>query len=225
VTEVVTVTEKQAHVLPEQFDEAFWDERYRSHTALWSGNPNAHLVTEVANLTPGTALDVGCGEGADAIWLASSGWRVTAIDLSTVALQRGAANAEGAGADVAARIEWVHCDVTAWESGPERYDLVTAHYLHLLLAPRQAMVDRLAAVVAPGGTLLIVAHHPSDLETTMARPNIPDLFFTGDDIAAQLETDEWEIVTNAAPPRPATDPEGRTVTIHETVLRAHRHLR
>lgn len=216
------MTEKQTHPWPKQFDEAFWDERYRSHTALWSGNPNAHLVTELEGLSPGAAMDVGCGEGADAIWLAARGWRVTAIDLSTVALNRGAGHAERAGAEVAARIDWVHCDVTALAPGPERYDLVPAHYLHLLPAPRRAMVDRLAAAVAPGGTLLIVAHHPSDQETTMPRPNIPDLFFTGDEIASQLDADDWDIVTNAAAARPATDPEGRPATVHDTVLRARR---
>jgi 2-polyprenyl-3-methyl-5-hydroxy-6-metoxy-1,4-benzoquinol methylase len=79
--------------MPEQFDQAFWDERYRSHDALWSGNPNDHLINETDGLTPGPALDVGCGEGADAVWLAERGWRVTAVDLSTVALERGAAHA------------------------------------------------------------------------------------------------------------------------------------
>lgn len=74
--------------MPEQFDQAFWDERYRSHATLWSGNPNGHLISETDGLTPGAALDVGSGEGADAIWLAERGWRVTAVDLSTVALQR-----------------------------------------------------------------------------------------------------------------------------------------
>jgi len=207
--------------MSEQFDEVFWDERYRTHDVLWSGRPNIHLVNETDGHTPGTALDVGCGEGADAIWLAERGWEVTAVDLSTVALERAAAEAERLGAAVAERIDWVHVDID-WAPGPTRYDLVAAHYLHLRTEPRRLLFDRLAGVVAPGGTLLIVGHHPLDLETTMPRPQEPDLFFTGDDLVAELHEGEWDIVTNAAMPRSATDPEGRDVTIHDAVLRARR---
>jgi len=218
----VAIAEEHRADGPEQFDEAFWDERYRSHDALWSGNPNAHLVDQAGGLSPGTALDIGCGEGADAIWLAERGWRVTAVDLSTVALERAAAHAARVGNPVAGRISWVHADLTAWDPGPARYDLICAHYLHLRSEPRQFLFDRLAAAVGPGGTLLIVGHHPSDLQTTMPRPREPDLFFTGDDIAARLGPGGWDIVTNAAVPRTTTDPEGRPVTIHDAVVRARR---
>ncbi len=84
---------QKGSAVPDQFDETFWDERYRSHSSLWSGNPNRHLIGEAAELTPGAALDVGSGEGADAIWLAQRGWQVTAVDLSTVAIRRGATHA------------------------------------------------------------------------------------------------------------------------------------
>ncbi len=208
--------------VPEQFDEAFWDERYGAHDALWSGNPNGHLLGEFDGLAPGAALDVGCGEGADAIWLAERGWRVTGVDLSTVALQRAAANAARVGPEVADNITWVQVDLTRWEPGADRYDLVSSQFLHLPSATRHALFDRLAAAVAPGGTLLIVGHHPSDLETTMPRPKEPDLFFTGDDIVAQLNSDDWDIVTNADMARNATDPDGQEVTIHDAVLRARR---
>lgn len=207
--------------MSEQFDEAFWDERYRTHDVLWSGRPNVHLLDEMDGLPPGAALEVGCGEGADAIWLAERGWRVTAVDLSTVALERAAAQAARLGAAVAHRIDWVHVDMN-WAPGPIRYDLVSAHYLHLRSEPRRALFGRLAAAVAPDGTLLIVGHHPLDLKTTMPRPQDPDLFFTSDDLVAELHEGEWDIVTNAAMPRSATDPEGRDVTIHDAVLRARR---
>ncbi len=204
------------------FGEAFWDDRYLSHTALWSGDPNPHLVAEAARLTPGTALDVGTGEGADAIWLAGRGWLVTAVDLSTVALERAAAHAAQLGADIAGRIGWLHEDLASWDPSPARYDLVSAQYLHLPAAPRRALFGRLAEAVAPGGTLLIVGHHPADLQTTMPRPPMPELFYTGDDIAAALDPGEWAIITNASPGRTATDPDGNTVTIHDTVLQARR---
>jgi SAM-dependent methyltransferase len=207
----------------EQTDQVFWDARYRSHHALWSGTPNRYLGDEAGELTPGRALDVGSGEGADAIWLAERGWEVTGIDISVVALERAADYAAKAGSEIAGRIEWVQGDLATWRPPARHYDLVSSHYLHLPSAPRQVLFHALAEAVAAGGTLLIVGHHPSDLETTMPRPKAPDLFFTGDDVAALLAPGDWDIVTNAAVPRDMTDPEGRAVTIHDAVLRARRH--
>ncbi len=204
------------------FNEEFWDERYRSRGALWSGNPNPQLVTEAADLAPGTALDVGCGEGADAIWLAERGWRVTAVDVSTVALERGAAQAAERDAAVARRINWLHEDLTAWVPAEASYDLVSAQFMHLPKKPREALFRALAAAVAPGGSLLIVGHHPSDLQTTIPRPPLPELLFTASDIVALLDPRGWDIVVSAARERGATDPDGRAVTIHDAVLRASR---
>jgi SAM-dependent methyltransferase len=216
----------QAHqgkgsAMPEQFDEAFWDERYSSQSSLWSGNPNVQLISETSQLSPGAALDVGSGEGADAIWLAQRGWQVTAVDLSTVAIRRATAHAAQAGATTAGRIEWLHADLADWDPGPARYDLVSAQYMHLPAQMREALFRRLAGSVTPGGTLLIVGHHPSDLQT-IPRPLPPELFFTGDDIVALLDPGVWDIITNTAPPRSATDPDGHAVTLHDTVLRARR---
>ena len=201
---------------------AFWDERYRSRDALWSGNPNPQLVAEAADLVPGTALDVGCGEGADAIWLAERGWRVTAVDISAVALERGAAQAAERGADVARRIDWRHEDLAAWVPAEASYDLVSAQFMHLPKKPREAIFRALAAAVAPGGSLLIVGHHPSDLQIPGLRGRPPELLFTASDIAALLDPHEWDIVVSAARERGATDPAGRPVTIHDAVLRAQR---
>jgi len=203
-------------------DEAFLDERYRSSSALWSGQPNPHLVTEAADLVPGTALDAGCGEGADAIWLASCGWRVTAVDLSTVALERACAHALEAGVDVAQRVDWLHADLTDWMPQTATYDLVSAQFMHLPKGPREMLFRRLAASVSSGGTLLIVGHHPSDLQTTIARPPAPELFFTAAEAAALLDPHEWDIIVSETRGRPTLDSEGRTVTIHDAVLRALR---
>ncbi len=202
-------------------DEAFWDERYRSTGGLWSGNPNPQLVAEAADLAPGTALDAGCGEGADAIWLAARGWRVTAVDVSTVALERGDAQAAERGADVARRIDWRHEDLTDWIPAEASYDLVSAQFMHLPKGPREALFRALAAAVAPGGSLLIVGHHPSDL-TTIPRPALPDLFFTASDVAALLDPHGWDVLVSAARARGVTDPDGRTGAIHDAVLRARR---
>ena len=209
----------QIDVVP---DEAFWDERYRATGAMWSGHPNSHLVFEATDVVPGRALDVGCGEGADAIWLAEHDWQATAVDISSVALARGAARATEVGADTAQRITWLHADLIEWDPAAAQYDLVSAQFMRLPTEPRNSQFRRLAASVAPGGTLLIVGHHPSDLQTTAMRPPMPDLFFTGDDVAALLDPHDWQIVVNAARERTTTDPEGRTVTIRDSVLRAER---
>jgi SAM-dependent methyltransferase len=218
-----SATEKEP-IVSEQFKQEFWDDRYRSHPLLWSGNPNPHLVAEAEGLTPGKALDAGAGEGADAIWLAGRGWQVTAVDISSVALERAAENADQAGPDIAERISWCQGDLNNWEPPRSAYDLVSTQYLHVPLDARVALFDRLASAVVPGGTLLIVGHHPSDLQTTMPRPQAPELFFTGDDVAGQLDPAEWDIVTNDAAEHAATDPEGRAVTIHDTVFCARRHF-
>jgi SAM-dependent methyltransferase len=199
----------------------FWEERYRSRDILWSGNPNPHLVSEASDLASGAALDAGSGEGADAIWLAQRGWNVTAVDFSAIALERGLAQAASLGTAISRRITWLHEDLTEWVPSEASYDLVSAQFLHLPKAPREALFRRLAASVAPGGSLLIVGHHPSDL-AVIPRPWIPDLFFTADDVAALLDPQEWDIEVSEARGRGATDPEGRAVTIHDAVLRARR---
>jgi SAM-dependent methyltransferase len=203
-------------------DQAFWDERYQSSSTLWSGRPNPQLVTEAADLRPGTALDVGCGEGADAIWLAEHGWRVTAVDLSVVALERAAAQALRIGAEVARRITWQHADLGSWIPPAASYDLVSAQFMHLPEDQRELIFRQLAESVAPGGTLLIVGHHPSDLQTTIPRPPFPELFYTAADVAAALSPQGWTILIQEARPRSAQDPDGRSVTIHDTVFRAQR---
>ena len=210
---------------PEMFTAEFWDARYSSAHSLWSGNPNHHLVAEVggpSGLAPGMALDAGTGEGADAIWLAERGWQVTAVDVSGVALGRAAEHAAKAGDDVAARIRWLREDLIEWTPPERAFDLVTSQYIHLPGALRHTFFARLAAAVRAGGTLLVVGHHPSDLDTTLRRPNHPELLFTGDELAADLGGDGWEIVTNAVAERETTDPDGRPVTAHDTVFRARR---
>jgi SAM-dependent methyltransferase len=206
--------------MSEQFGQAFWDERYSSKPAIWSGKPNPQLVRQVTDLEPGAALDVGSGEGADAIWLAQRGWLVTGVDISQVALDRAAAQAARVG--VAARITWLREDITAWRPEPARYDLVSAQFMHLPAPARDVLFRDLAAAVTTGGTLLIVAHHPSDLQTTVPRPPMPERFYTADEIAGGLDSREWDVVTSAAEPRSVLDPEGRDVTIHDTVLMARR---
>jgi len=212
--------------VPEEFDKAFWEERWeevhRAHTALRGRRPNSQLVAEAGDLAPGTALDAGCGEGADAIWLASRGWRVTAVDFATTALRHAREHAETLDAGITSRIDWVPADLTSWTPTEEHFDLVSAHYVHPA-APREALFRRLAASVAPGGTLLIVGHHPSDRQTTGSHASATEVSFTAEEVAASLDPDRWDIAVAEARPRPATDPDGHEITIRDAVLRARRH--
>ena len=208
--------------LPEHLGADFWNERYSSAPAIWSGRPNPQLVAEAGAWRPGRALDVGCGEGADAIWLAEHGWSVTAVDISTVALARAEEHARRAGDDVAARITFKQADLTSWSPSPSSFDLVSSQFVHVPSGNRTALNAALAAGVAPGGLLLIVGHHPRDLETGLGRPRRADLLFTADEAAEALAPAEWEVLASEARPRVVAGEDGADITAHDAVLLARR---
>ena len=216
-----------------QFTQEFWDERYRSAEKVWSGQPNPQLVTQTADLAPGEALDVGSGEGADAIWLARHGWTVTAVDVSAVALERAAGYAAAAGDEAAGRITWRREDLRSsdpgswdpgsWDLGPQRFDLVSAQFMYLPGAELESLHRRLAAAVRPGGTLLVVGHHPDDLHANVGRKGSADMFWSAKELAAAvLDPGEFEVLVAADIGRSATDVDERPVTVKDTVLRASR---
>lgn len=170
-------------------DHASWEERYRGSTALWSGRVNPTLVTEVVGLVPGRALDVGCGEGGDALWLARQGWEVTGVDWSQVALDRAAEHAAETG--LADHVAWVQADLDSWQPPPGAYDLVSAHFLHPTQAQRGPLLSRLAAAVAPGGTLLWVGH-PFDEQRAAVWG--ADRFVTATEVAGELDPTAWDVL-------------------------------
>lgn len=200
-------------------DAELWDDRYRESDRIWSGNPNAALVREVEGLKPGRALDLGCGEGADAVWLARWGWKVTATDISRVALERAAGHAADAG--VADRIDWQWHDLGA--SFPEgEFDLVSAQFLHSMGdLPRERILRQAASAVAPGGVLLIVGHagFPS-WEHDHADVELP----TTDEVLASLELPdgEWEVLLSAEHERIQNDPDGNPTTRTDNALKVRR---
>ena len=142
----------------EMFEPTAWDDRYSSDENIWSGNANPQLIAVAASLSPGTALDVGCGEGGDVIWLAQQGWHATGADFSANGLARAARHAEAAG--VGDRVDWWQFDARTFDANGRQFDLVTTHYLHPPDGGMAAVVARLATAVAPGGHLLVVGHAP-----------------------------------------------------------------
>lgn len=210
---------------------AFWEARYFStqgdNGGMWSGRVNATVEHEVSGLTPGTALDLGSGEGGDALWLAAHGWDVTAVDISATALAVGAARAAASGRTD--RISWAQADLATWHP-PTEFDLVTAAFLHSPVElPREDILRRAASAVAPGGRLLVVGHaafppgaghdHGQNHNHDQDAPPLP----RPDTVLASLELpDGWVVETNALVDRPVTWRDGTTLTQVDSVLRVRR---
>ncbi|MGW0810799.1 FAD-dependent oxidoreductase [Nonomuraea sp. NPDC002799] len=201
-------------------EEEFWDGRYAESERIWSGEPNVMLVREATDLTPGTALDLGCGEGGDAVWLARRGWRVTAADISGVALARAAEHAGQAG--VADRVDFQRHDfATSFPTGV--HDLVSACFLHSPGdMPREKILREAAAAVAPGGVLLVVGHaswpawqhdHPHDVHF----PTPQEVFD-----ALKPAEGEWEVLRSEEYERTQTRPDGLPGTRTDNVLTLRR---
>jgi thioredoxin reductase/SAM-dependent methyltransferase len=200
-----------------------WDARYGGER-MWSGNPNGTLVQEVANLTPGRALDVGAGEGGDAIWLAERGWSVVANDISQLALDRVEAEARRRGVAVDCR----HGDANGLAAfAPAAFDLVSAQYASIPRTPDGRGVRNLLDAVAPGGTLLVVSHDLDPMRapidtSTQSRGFDPDAYVRVEDVKeALVDAPGWKIEVDEKRPRPGGS---ATAAVHvdDIVLRAHR---
>ncbi|GAB7038629.1 MULTISPECIES: FAD-dependent oxidoreductase [Catenuloplanes] len=192
----------------------YWERRYAEHGVTFSGDPNPHLVSDVAGRTPGRALDAGCGDGGDAIWLARQGWRTTAVDISATALAHAAERAAEAGVTVT----WEVGDLRDWTPEPGAYDLVSTHFVHMYGAAAEDLYRRLGSGVARGGTLLVVNHSYTDVaQPQLNRPDLPEMFMTAAQIAATLKPDEWDIEVAEERARSA-----RGTTVHDVVVRARR---
>jgi SAM-dependent methyltransferase len=191
-----------------RFDRTFWDGRWsevlRDHADVVAGRPpNEYLTATAASLTPGRALDAGCGHGAETLWLAARGWEVTAVDFSETALAHGRSSAAALGAEISGRITWSEGDLGSWTPSIGHFDLVCSLYVHVA-GSVEAMVARLASGVTPGGTLLLVGHLPVDPITGAATPAAGQVQVTVDAALATLDAPDWEIVLAEDRPRAAT---------------------
>ena len=189
------------------FDQCFWDELWsrtlRDHAITVARRPpNVHLTSCAATLSPGRALDAGCGHGADTLWLATHGWRVTAVDFSAAALAHGRSMAEAAGSAIAERIDWIERDLATWTPEPEQYDLVVCLYVHAAGSVEE-MVARMASGVAPAGTLLLVGHRPVDPITGAATAAASQVQVSVESAVAALDSGVWELIVAEERPRAA----------------------
>lgn len=203
-------------------NQADWDHRYGGNQ-IWSGNPNGALVAEVSGAPSGTSLDVGAGEGGDAVWLAEQGWQVTATDISPRVLERIVALSTERNLPISC----LHADANALHAyGTATFDLVSAHYASIPRTPEERGLHNVLNAVAPGGLLLIVSH---DLEAMRAhaathensRPFDPDAYVRVEDFVNTLtNTPDWTIEVNETRARPSG---ASSHHINDIVFRARRH--
>ena len=199
-----------------------WDRRYRAaaqspEAQLWDRNPAPQLGEIVAALPPGRALDLATGDGRNAIWLASHGWGVTAVDSSGEALSLAAARAEAEGI----AIDWVQGDVRTW-SPAILVDLITITYLHIPADELEAVVERAASWLVPGGHLIVIGHDRANLGTGSPGPTDPSILYTPESLASLAQQSGFTVLSSASVTRTATEHAGAasgTVAI-DTVLHA-----
>lgn len=194
-----------------------WDERYTSLAAeIPDGAPSAVLMDVARELAPGRALEIGCGVGADAVWLAGQGWEVTALELSRVALERARARGRQAGV----RVEWMCARLEDAELTDAGFDLVTAHYPALRHSPGSDAQRALLAAMAPGGTLLVVHHADVDVAKAKSYGFDPADYLSHDDVV-ELLGDDWDVHVERR--RPRDEPAGLDGQhTHDDVVRALR---
>lgn len=205
----------------------FWETRYQGVDRVWSGRVNAVLADTAVTLEPGSALDLGCGEGGDAVWLAQHGWRVTGVDVSPTAVARAAQAASALGLHPES-LRFEASDLATWQA-PEVYDLVTASFLHSwpVLIPRTEILRRAASYVAPGGHLLVTSHAapPPWADTSHAHEHI---FPTPEADLADLALDAdpaggtWQVVACEVRERGTTGPDGAPATLADSVVLVRR---
>jgi SAM-dependent methyltransferase len=159
-----------------------WDERYGTDELIWKADPNRFLVEELEGLAPGRALDLACGEGRNALWLAAKGWRVTGVDFSPAGLSKARRLASDRGVEVS----WIEADVVEWQPEAAWFDAVVMMYLHLPAGQRRQVLAHAVAALAPGATLLVVGHDTSNLLEGTGGPQDAEVLFSPEEIVQDL---------------------------------------
>ncbi|WP_131745883.1 class I SAM-dependent methyltransferase [Frankia sp. Cppng1_Ct_nod] len=195
-------------------DAAQWDRRHAGTGLLWTAEPNQVVIEQLTALTPGRALDLACGEGRNAVWLATRGWRVTGMDFSEVAIRK--ARELSRRFDVTP--DWIHADVLEWTPAPGSYDLVTICYLHLPAAERRAVLRRAAHALVPGGTLLVLGHDRANLTDGSEGPADPQLLLDADELLEDLADGPPVRIRRAGRILRPTGTDGRAPTAIDTLL-------
>ncbi|MFE1100230.1 class I SAM-dependent methyltransferase [Nocardiopsis alba] len=211
--------------MSDTFGRDYWERRYEGHEHGHGTHrgPNPTLVETAGELDPGTALEAGAGRGEDGVWLARRGWRVTAVDISEAALDQAAQSARDLDPEAAARITWVRADLTEWAPSEPGFTLVSSHYAHPT-GRFERLVERLAAKVVPGGTLLIVGHDTSEAHTHAAPHDRPaHAHMSAPRVAAVLDPAEWDVLEADSRERVVTLPDGGHKSMRDAVVRARRH--
>lgn len=197
-------------------DRAAWNERYATGELVWTADPNRFLVTEVEGLAPGRALDLGAGEGRNAVWLAQQGWKVTAVDFSDVGLDK----ARGLAASAGVEVDTACTDATELDD-PSAFDLVIVLYLHLPSERRAVAHARAAAAVAPGGTLLVVGHDTTNLTAGYGGPHDERVLFSPEDVVADLAGSGLVVERAERVSRPVLTGDGERTAV-DVLVRARR---
>jgi SAM-dependent methyltransferase len=197
-------------------DATIWDERYASSALVWGAGPNRWVAQELADLAPGRALDLACGEGRNAIWLAGRGWQVTGVDFSAVGLDKAAQLEQQVG--VTQPVDWRRADVVGYQhDGP--VELALLCYLQVVPDQRRTVVRNAAAALAPGGVLLVIAHDSTNIAEGTGGPQDPSVLFTAADVTADLDGTGLAVDRAEAVRRPV---EGAPRPAIDVLFRAHR---
>jgi SAM-dependent methyltransferase len=198
-------------------DSASWDRRYQGRELVWTAEPNRFLVAETETLAPGRAIDLACGEGRNAVWLAEHGWQAVGADFSKVGLQKARELADARGVSV----EWVAADLLEYRPEPQAFDLVLIFYLQVPAAQRQPILRAAADAVAPAGTFLLVAHDSTNLQHGHGGPPNPAVLYTADDVVDDLDGAGLQIERAERVERPVLTPDGERVAL-DALVRARR---
>jgi SAM-dependent methyltransferase len=198
-------------------DKSIWDRRYADGEFVWTVQPNQFLVQEAEGLPPGGALDLACGEGRNAVWLAERGWRVTGVDFSEVGLEKARRLATARGVEG----EWIVADLLEYRPQPRAFDLVLVLYLQVLASERAPILRAAADAVADGGAFLLIAHDRSNLQDGYGGPQRAEVLYRAQDVVGDIDASGLRIDRAERVERRVQTPDGIRVAL-DTLVRASR---